>query len=162
MKPMPLLHTQCQKTARGFAVISALFILVVLAALGAFIMSISSNQQIGSALDVQGVRAYAAARSGVEWGLFQVNSTPAYNFGYTSTDPNTRACPVSPTSFIAAATTLTSFTITVTCVATSGTNNGPTIYQVLSVACNQPSGGICPNTTSPGSNYVERRLDVTF
>jgi len=162
MKPTTLLHTLRQKTERGFAVISAIFILVVLAALGAFIMSISTNQQIGSALDVQGVRAYQAARSGVEWGLFQVNSTPAYNFGYTSTNPNTRACPVSPTSFTAAATTLSGFTITVTCVATAGTNGGPTTFQVLSVACNQPSGGTCPNVASPGSNYVERRLDVTF
>ena len=162
MKPTTLLHTLRQKTERGFAVISAIFILVVLAALGAFIMSISSNQQIGSALDIQGVRAYQAARSGVEWGLFQVNSTPAYNFGYTSPDPNTRACPVSPANFTPTAPTLSGFTITVTCVATLGTNNGPTTFQVLSVACNQPSGGTCPNTTTPGSNYVERRLDVTF
>jgi MSHA biogenesis protein MshP len=151
-----------QKTEHGFAVISAIFILVVLAALGAFIMSISSNQQIGSALDIQGVRAYQAARSGVEWGMFQVNSTPAYNFGYTSPDPNTRACPASPANFIPAAPTLASFTVTVSCVATAGTFGGPTTFEVHSVACNQPFGGACPNAAGPGSNYVERRLDVTF
>jgi MSHA biogenesis protein MshP len=162
MKPTTLARTMRQETERGFTVISAIFILVVLAALGAFIMSISSNQQIGSALDIQGVRAYQAARSGLEWGMFRVNSTPAYNFGYTSPNPNTRACPASPSNFTPTAPTLSGFTVTVTCVATPDANNGPTIFQLLSVACNQPSGGTCPNTASPGSNYVERRLDVIF
>ena len=162
MKPMTSLRSVRRKAQHGFAVISAIFILVVLAALGAFILSVSTNQQIGSALDVQGVRAYQAARAGVEWGLYQVNATPAYNFGYTSTDPNTRACPAPSTSFVPVAATLTSFTVTVTCAATPGTSGGPNIYQVQSVACNQPSGGSCPNVANPGANYIERQLDVSL
>jgi Tfp pilus assembly protein PilX len=68
--------------SRGFAIVSAIFILVVLAALGAFIVNVSTNQQIGSTLDLQGVRAYQAARAGIEWGIYQVQATPAYNFSY--------------------------------------------------------------------------------
>ena len=37
---------------------------MVLAALAAFVMIVSTTQQVGSALDVQGARAYQAARAG--------------------------------------------------------------------------------------------------
>ncbi len=147
---------------RGFAIVSAIFILVVLAALGAFVLNVSTSQQAGSALDVQGVRAYQAARAGIEWGLYRVQSTAAYNFGYTSTDPNTRACPASPSSFVPAAPTLAGFTVTVTCVATADASGGPTIFTVVSTACNLPTAGACPNTTTSTSVYVERRLSVAF
>ena len=99
---------------QGFAIVTAIFILVVLAALGAFIVSISTNQQTSAALDIQGVRAYQAARAGVEWGVYQVQATPAYNFSYGtppvavgSANANMRACPASPTSFVPPAPTLT-------------------------------------------------------
>lgn len=150
------------KRMRGFAIVSAIFILVVLAALGAFIVTISTNQQIGSTLDVQGVRAYQAARAGIEWGLFQVQSTAAYNFGYTSPNPNTRACPAAITSFAPAAPTLAGFTVTVACAAAVDGSGGPTVYSIVSTACNQPNAGACPNTAAPGSLYIERRLTVTF
>ncbi|OHC69276.1 MAG: hypothetical protein A3H93_07785 [Rhodocyclales bacterium RIFCSPLOWO2_02_FULL_63_24] len=150
------------KKLRGFAIVSAIFILVVLAALGAFILNISTSQHIGSALDVQGVRAYQAARAGLEWGLYQVQATAAYNFGYTSTDPNTRTCPAATTSFVPAAATLAGFTVTVECAATADASSGPTVYSITATACNQPNAGACPNTVSPNSLYVERRLSVAF
>ena len=172
------------KRIRGFALVSAIFILVVLAALGAFIVSISTSQQIGSALDVQGVRAYQAARAGIEWGLYSVQGSPTatplasapYNFSYGtpagavgSADPNTRVCPgqalpttASTTSFVPVAATLSGFTVTVTCTPTTDGSGGPRIYSLQSTACNQPSGGSCPNTATPGNLYIERRLSVTF
>lgn len=152
---------------RGFAIVSAIFILVVLAALGAFIVNISTSQQIGSAIDVLGARAYQAARAGIEWGLYRVQSTAAYTFGYTSTDANLRACPAAITSFAPAATTLAGFTVTVVCTATVDASGGPTIYAIESTACNQPLAGwtaattACPNT-APGNLYIERRLSVAF
>jgi MSHA biogenesis protein MshP len=130
---------------RGFAILSAIFILVVLAALGAFILSISSQQQIGSALDVQGARAYQAARAGIEWGLYR--------------QLQAASCAAS-TSFVPAGTTFSGLTVTVTC--SSATDGGVTIYSLVSTACNQPNAGACPNTASPGNFYIERRLSVTF
>lgn len=158
------------KRTHGFAIVSAIFILVVLAALGAFIVSISTSQHIGSALDIQGVRAYQAARAGAEWGMYQIEATPAYNFSYGtpaaavgSANPNTRACPASPTSFTPAAPTLAAFTITVTCTATIDANNGPTVFRVVSTACNQPAAGACPNAApAAGFDYIERRIEVTL
>lgn len=135
------------RTPRGFAILSAIFILVVLAALGAFILSVSSSQQMGSALDVQGARAYQAARAGIEWGLYrqlqQGNCAAA-------------------TSFVPAGAMLAGFTVTVTCAATVDANGGPTTYSLASTACSEPNGGACPNTANPGPTYVERRLEATF
>jgi len=53
---------------RGFSVIAAIFLLVVLAALGAFMLTFSTVQQTTGTQDLQGARGYQAARSGVEWG----------------------------------------------------------------------------------------------
>jgi MSHA biogenesis protein MshP len=143
--------------ARGFAIVSAIFILVVLAALGAFVVNISTNQQIGSALDVQGVRAYQAAKAGIEWGVYRTQAT------YAPPDPNTRVCPAATTSFTPSAPTLSGFTVTVTCTATTdGANNGPTVYTLTSTACSQPAAGACPNTAPTGFNYIERRMDVSL
>ena len=157
------------KRMQGFAIVTAIFILVVLAALGAFIVSISTNQQIGTALDIQGVRAYQAAKSGVEWGIYQIEATPAYNFSYGTpavavgnANPNTRACPASPASFAPAAPTLAGFTVTVTCVATVDVNNGPKVFRVISTACNQPVACGGPNNAPTSPDYVERRIEVTL
>jgi len=149
------------KRMRGFALVSAIFILVVLAALGAFMVNISTNQHIGSALDVQGVRAYHAARAGIEWGLYQQLQLQREN------PPTYATCAAAFATngtfiFPAAATSLQSFTVTVTCDPTADAFSGPTVYTIISTACSQPSGGVCPNTTDPGPLYIERRIEVTF
>ena len=115
---------------RGFAIVSAIFILVVLAALGAFIVNVSTSMHVGSALDVQGVRAYQAARAGIEWGLYRQRQTvPA-------------SC-AAAASFTPAAATLTGFTVSVTCAAsvpacgatpvTAGSFAVDTSYQIQTV-----------------------------
>ena len=162
--------TPARARPHGFAIVSAIFILVVLAALGAFIVSVTTGQQIGSTLDFQGVRAYQAARAGIEWGIYQVQATPAYNFSYGtpavavgSANPNARACPASPASFTPAAPTLATFTVTVTCAATVDASNGPTVYSLVATACNQPAAGACPNLApAAGFNYIERRIDAAL
>jgi MSHA biogenesis protein MshP len=147
MKAPPILRKQLQKKERGFVMLAAIFILVVLTALGAFVVSVSTNQQVGSALDVQGVRVYQAARSGIDWGLYQRLQASS--------------C-LASTSFVPAAPTLAGFTVTVTCTTTVDASGGPTIIVVRSTACNQPTGGNCPNITTPGANYLERSLEVNF
>ena len=131
---------------RGFTLVSAIFLLVVLAVLGAAIVIVSTTQQIGSAMDVQGSRIYQAARAGIEWGVYQqtrsVSCAGSASFAFT-------------------APTLTGITVTVTCTAYTDGSGGPAVHVIQSTACNQPSGGNCPNT-SPGSNYIERRLKVTI
>lgn len=141
-----LQHPSLRRTQRGFTMVAAIFILVVLVALGGFIVSISTQQQIGSAQDVQGVRAYQAARAGLEWGLYR--------------QLRAGSC-VATSTFVPPASSLSGLTVTVTCTSTPDATSGPSTTTLTSVACNQPSAGVCPNN-SPGANYIERRVDVSF
>jgi MSHA biogenesis protein MshP len=52
---------------RGFALIGALFVLVVLAALGAFAVRINMTQRHDADLDLQELRAQAALNTGIEY-----------------------------------------------------------------------------------------------
>ncbi|ABA87655.1 type IV pilus minor pilin MshP, putative [Syntrophotalea carbinolica DSM 2380] len=53
---------------KGFSIVTALFILLVLAVLGGFMVTMSGVQSRTSVWALQGARAYHAARSGLEWG----------------------------------------------------------------------------------------------
>lgn len=61
----------------GFAAIAAIFLVVVLAALGGFMLTFSNTQQLTSAQDIQGSRAYWAARAGLEWAVVAIPANPA-------------------------------------------------------------------------------------
>jgi len=143
----------------GFTIVTAIFLLVVLAMLGAFMLSVSGLQQSSSVLDVQGVRAYQAARAGVEWGAWQVLD-PNNAIG----SPALPTCPASPTQLTLAG-SLSPFTVTVTCSATSTTegNRNVATYLIVATACNQPSGtpASCPNAT-PSGGYLERQVQATL
>ena len=60
----------------GFTLVSMLFILVVLAALGTALAKISQRQQLGSAAEIEAARAFQSAKAGLEWGVFQVLRNP--------------------------------------------------------------------------------------
>lgn len=134
---------------RGFALVSAIFLIVILAALAAFIAVISTHQQAGHTADIQGMRAYQAARAGMEWGI--------YNF------KRNNAC-AATSSFVPGG-GLAGYTVTVQCLlgemATTNDEAGTavTVRRIIAVACNQPSGGVCPNGAA-GDGYVERQLSV--
>jgi MSHA biogenesis protein MshP len=131
----------------GFAMPTAIFLMVILAALGAFIAQISLLQSSSSALDTLGSGAYQAARAGVEWGAF--NSLQNNNCGGTTlTFPGTA---------------LASFTTTVTCGSTPTNELGVTgsVDQITSTACNEPAAGpVCPNGSPTIANYTERQIVV--
>ena len=110
------------KAIRGFSLPTAIFLLVILALLGAFMVSLSTTQNAMSAQDVQGSRAYHAARAGMEWAL--------YNLKLPAT-----ACPASPTTL-----TIDSFTVTVTCSLTTHDEGGTTKY-IFYVASTANIGG---------------------
>lgn len=55
----------------GFSLVPALFLLVVLAALGAVAVRLSAVEHQTVVLALQSSRAYAAAQAGVEWSAYQ-------------------------------------------------------------------------------------------
>jgi MSHA biogenesis protein MshP len=131
----------------GFSLISAIFLLVVIAALGTFAVTLSTTQQQSSAMDVQGSRAYQAARAGIEWGAYQVLRNSAGAFSTACLAGTT------PQPLTGLPNTLANFTVTVTCSSVS-TTDGTTpliVFQLLSTAY---------QGTSP--NYVERQITVTI
>lgn len=140
--------------SKGFTLISALFVLVVLAVLGAALAQVSLRQQLGSAAEIESARAYQAARAGLEWGAFQVLRNPA--------PPAAAPACFGATSFTLAG--LGGFTVTVSCTRTpaSGTvaDGAATLafFQLVANACNAPSGGACPGSGTPQATYVERQL----
>lgn len=134
---------------RGFSLPAAIFLLVVLWLLGAFIVSITGTQQSGFVLDVQGTRAYQAARTGVEWAAHSV------------LDPNNTggaalpSCPASPTTLPALAGSLATFTVTVSCSDTT-TSEGNRNVRVFLIVSRASSGA--PGTAS----YVEREVQAVL
>jgi len=132
----PLRHLQ-----RGFAAIAAIFLVVVLAALGGFMVSISNTAQLDSVKDIQGTKAYWAARAGLAWGVSTVNAL--------ALPPDISAAP------FASATTLSidGFSVRVTCTVSVYLEGSPRyLIQITSVAS---SGG------SPGNlGYVERSVSA--
>lgn len=135
--------------SRGVGLITAIFILVVLAGLGVAMVSFTTTQSSTVAMDVLGERAVQSARAGIEWALYQNQINSQSPCGQSFALPSNS--------------TLAPFTVTVSCPATSSyTLNGiQTIRtRLLSVACNQPTAaGNCPNS-APGSDYVERQVEA--
>ncbi len=140
---------------RGFTMMSMLFILVVLAALGTALAALSQRQQLGSAGELAASRAYQAAFAGLEWGSYQILRTagqPACFATRSFTLPDQ----------------LADFTVTVTCTRTptSGTvtddSTALAFYVVVATACNLASAGTCPNASTAEPTYAERQLSRTL
>ncbi len=69
--------THTKHSQRGYLLVAAIFLLVGLAALGAFMVKFSNTQHLTSAQDIQGSRAYWAARSGLEWAAATIDASDA-------------------------------------------------------------------------------------
>lgn len=151
---------------RGFTMPTAIFLVVILAMLGVFIISVTGLQSSSQTLDVQGVRAYQAARAGIEWGAYQVLDPNNNQLGIGGT-PNLPICPAPSTNLaMPAGSSLSIFTVTVQCNAalnapTTEGNRSVGAYRIIANACNQPSGGSCPNP-APASGYVERQFEAVL
>ena len=61
----------CLGKQTGFSLVPALFLLVVLAALGSVAVRLSAVEHQTVVLALQSSRAYAAAQAGVEWSAYQ-------------------------------------------------------------------------------------------
>jgi len=125
---------------RGVAAISAVFLLVVLAALGAFMVTFPNTQQLTAAQDVRGSQAYWAARTGIDWAIPQVIAS--------------NGCPTATPTF-----TVNNFEVQTSC-STASYNEGvtATLIRLTALAC-QPG----PCGAGVGSiSYVERSVSASI
>lgn len=148
---MKTMHKQA-----GVALVTAIFLLVVLAGLAVAAVSLSSSQQDAAAKDEMGTRAYLAAKAGMEWALFT-----ALQGGAGTPEANLNCLTPIPTSFAMPPGTLSAFSVTIRCtqpVRGYGDNsaNDPTAghFRITVTACNQPP---CP-ANNPGPDYVQRQI----
>jgi MSHA biogenesis protein MshP len=134
MKPHP-------SAQHGFAAIAAIFLVLMLAALGAFMVGFSNTQQLTSAQDLQGSRAYWAARAGLEWGLTNHKAAAA--------------CSAASTVL-----TIEGFTVTVSCTMSTYVDSGltpgvpPRIFQFTATAVSAGAVG--------GVGYTERSVSTSL
>jgi MSHA biogenesis protein MshP len=127
---------------RGFTLVAAVFLIAVLGMLSAYLINFRLYQEAGVTLDTLATRAYAAARSGIEWA--------AYN------SLRNNACAASTSLTLGG--TLNGYTVTVTCTRSSFNEAGASVNidAITATACNNAT---CPQAT-PGPNYVERQMTV--
>ncbi len=129
---------------RGFSLISAIFLLVVVAALGTFAVTLSTSQNQSQTMDIVGARAYQAALAGIEWAAFHVAQTAA------SAPAAWGGCVAGAN--VAVAGNLAVFSpVTVNCNATLSNEAGVTIW-VYDVSAVAATTGALPGS----ANYVEQ------
>jgi MSHA biogenesis protein MshP len=149
----PVCRPALQLAERGFSLVAAIFLLVILSALGVFMLSISTMQQTTSTQDLQGSKAYQAAKAGIEWGAYKI-LTPENSIS-PSPIIAPYVCPA-PATIPALGGALLGFTVTVGCTSVASyTESGNTVrvYQLTSLA----SFG-----TAPATNYVERSMTAVI
>ncbi len=100
---------------RGMSLVTALFVLVVLSAIGGYMILVAGVQSQTTVMALQGVRAYHAARSGLEWGIYHNLASGSCTTGTFSVD---------------------GFVVTVGCDATNFAEGGQNfnVYRVTSLA----------------------------
>jgi MSHA biogenesis protein MshP len=131
----------------GFALMAALFIIVTLAAIAAYLLTISTGQVAAASQDEQASRAYQAARAGIDWAAYGVlRNSPA-------------SCTASQT--IPLHQGLEGFWVQVNCSQIGTETEGGSsvdIFLVTATGCNRAACG--PANTD--ATYVERQLQLTL
>lgn len=127
------------KKQRGFSIVMAIFILVVLSLLGGYMVKLSGVQHATSTNVLQGLRSYQGARSGIEWAIGRISA------GGVCSD----IISASPLSF----TGINGFSVSLTCtsqVYSEGTDN-PVVFKI-----NALSEFGSYNST----NYISRKMTI--
>ena len=124
---------------RGFTLITALFLLTVVALLSVYMITIRNVQQSTVVFGLQGARAMQAAQTGLEWGVY---------------DAINNNCASVPSTFTVADAALAMFTINVSCTPSPHTEGSTSIttYVLTSTAQTGTYGTL---------DYVYRSLQAT-
>lgn len=124
---------------------AALFIIVTLAAIGAYLLTVSTGQVAAASQDEQAARAYQAAHTGIDLAAYEVLRTAG--------------CPATQT--IALQQGLLGFWVEVDCTLVDTETEGAStvnVYLITATGCNRNACG--PANTD--ATYVERQLELTL
>jgi MSHA biogenesis protein MshP len=124
----------------GFALVPALFLIVVVGLLAAVAVRVTTAQQQTVSAALQQARALSAARAGIDWAAYNAAGTTTACAGGTLTFPGT---------------SLAGFTVVVTCT-TTGYTDGSGSYTSSTIASTATYG------TYGTADYVKRYVVSTF
>src|SRR5574343_749267 len=131
--------TSSRRRQSGVSIITAIFLLLLMAVLAAAMVNIVSISHVNIAADIGGARAYQAARAGVEWGMYQL-------------DPNAQSAALP--SCVNGSPAVPGHTVTVSCQSWDTTENNRQIRIFRITATAIPSA-----VKAPG---IERVVEVTL
>ena len=103
---------------RGFTLMSAIFLVVIVAMIAGYAVSIGNAQRTGGVLGLLGARAACAAQSGLDWAVATVTAT--------------HACTVAGTRFTPTGPGLEGYAVGVDCTAVPVTE-GATTYTMFTL-----------------------------
>jgi MSHA biogenesis protein MshP len=125
--------------AGGFSLVLALFVIVIVAVLGAIAVRLGAGEQQTVTLRILGDRAVEAARTGIEWGAYRALDLNSCASGTLSLSENA----------------LAGFSVAVSCTATTHAQSNGT-YHVYEIGSYAESG------TYGSPDYVSRRIGARF
>lgn len=140
---------------RGVALVNAIFLIVVLAALGAYMVSIGGVQTAAVTKSLQTARVYFGAKAGLEWAIHRAVNPPVSMCGVS---PATQA-----TAFTLGGNGFVGVNVSVNCTFTTHDEDDPpgggittiqvfNVYYITSTATHGSPGDV---------DYAERRLEAT-
>ncbi len=131
----------------GFALVAAIFIVVILAMLGIMMVTIGGMQRATATTAVRGTQAYYAARSGVEWGIYGALNNTVATCGNAASSPTTNTFNLSVSG-------LNGFSVSVLCSYTTHRERSNTynVYVITATATSGMFGDV---------DYVSRTLKTT-
>lgn len=151
------------RKSTGFALMAALFIVVTLVAISVYLLTISTGQLAAATQDEQAARAYQAARTGIEWGAYQVLRNSGAGFGASCTGGGSPSQTLPLGDFGTGSATVAYFA-QVACSRVGVETEGGvsvSIYRITATGCNRSPCTPDP-TPPPDSTYVERQLQLTL
>lgn len=128
------------RRSAGFALVTAIFVLVALAGAASALLSLAGDQRSAATTSLETARAYQAARSGVEWAALHALRS--------------HACPAD-TSFTLSEGGLRGFAVSVECASSQHTDGAaPENVFLIHSSAERGSFG--------AAGYVRRRVSATF
>lgn len=126
---------------RGFSIVSAIFLVVVVSMLAGYMVNIGTAARVATTMSLMGARATAAAHSGIEWAAARVLADDA--------------CFSGGTQFGLAGTALNGFAVAAECSAQAITE-GARSYKIFNLSATAHYGA------AGGEDFYQRRLTATI
>jgi len=128
---------------RGVALVNAIFLIVVLAALGGYMLSLSGVEQSTTNRSLINARTLIAARAGLDWGIHRAVAPPTTGTG---------ECSSTAQQFGLTGEGLSDIQVTVECTLTNYSSQAY-VYRIVSTAKHGSLGTV---------EYAERKLEAVL